>query len=100
MFFGRRESLRCQILFDGEMRKLYDSVAFLINDGNETSTCRHYCFFCVWCPKILVERWGVCRIELDCKNLSELLDAKWANGLREALEQTLRIHSLFFIDAQ
>src|SRR6266852_356374 len=100
MFFGRRESLRRQVLFDGEMRKLYDSVAFPINDGNQTSTCRHYCFFCVRWPKFFVERWGVCRIELDSKNLSQLLNAKWADGLGEALEQTLRIYSLFFIDAQ
>jgi len=30
--------------FDGEVRKLYDSVAFPISDSNETSACRHYCF--------------------------------------------------------
>jgi len=34
-----RESLRCQELFDGEVRKLYDSVAFPISDSNETSAC-------------------------------------------------------------
>jgi hypothetical protein len=37
-FFSRRESPRCQVLLDREMRKLYDSVAFTINDRNETGT--------------------------------------------------------------
>src|SRR6266849_6745919 len=38
-FFSRRESLRCQVLLDGEMRKLHDSMAFPIDDGNETRAC-------------------------------------------------------------
>jgi len=99
-FFSRRESIRCQVLLDGEVRNLYDSVAFSINDFNETGTCRHYCFFCVRWPRFFVERWGVCRIELDCKNLSELLNAKWTNGLGDALERTLGISSVYFNDAQ
>jgi len=99
-FFSRRKFIRCQVLLDREMRKLYDSVAFSINDINETGTCRYYYSFCVRWPKFFVERWGVCRIETDCKNLSELLNAKWTNGLGEALEQTLGISSVYFNDAQ
>ncbi len=99
-FLSRRESIRCQVLLDRGMGKLYDSVAFSINDINETGTCRYYYFFCVRWPKCFVERWGVCLIETDCKNLSELINAKWTNGLGEALEQTLGISLVYFNDAQ
>jgi hypothetical protein len=44
-FFSRRESLRYKVLLDGEVRELYNSVAFPIDDGDETRTCRHHCFF-------------------------------------------------------
>jgi hypothetical protein len=40
-----------------------------------------------------------CRVELNYKNLCELLNAKWANGRREELKQTLCIFSIFFIHA-
>jgi len=38
-FFCRRKSLRRQVLFDGEMRELYDPLASPIDDGNETRAC-------------------------------------------------------------
>jgi hypothetical protein len=34
--FGGRESLRCQIVFDREMRELYDFAAFAIDNGDKT----------------------------------------------------------------
>jgi hypothetical protein len=35
-FFGCRESLRCQVLLDGEVRELYDSKASPVDDGVHT----------------------------------------------------------------
>jgi hypothetical protein len=57
-FSGLRESLRGQEFLDGEMRELYDLVAFPIDNGDETRTRGHHRFFCILWTPICVEYWG------------------------------------------
>jgi hypothetical protein len=98
MSFGICEPLRCQEPLDGGMREL-DYLAFSPTDGgDQTGACGQHCQFCIPWPGSFVERSGRCHVELDCKNVRELLDAKWANGHREALEQPFGIFSFLVID--
>src|SRR6266478_2565177 len=77
--FCRRESLGCQVLLDREMSELNHLVASPVDDGNETRTCRHHCLFCVYWTPTFVKCRGHCLIELNCKDLREFMDVKWAN---------------------
>jgi hypothetical protein len=49
---------------------------------------------------MFVKRKGRCRVELDCSDVRQLLNAKWVNARHETLEQTSCIFSFIFIDAQ
>jgi hypothetical protein len=50
-FFGCREPLRCQELLDRKMRELDYLVTSPTDDGDETRTYGHHCFFCIfWTP--------------------------------------------------
>src|SRR6266403_2649768 len=97
-FFCFRESLGCQVLLDREMRELNYLLAFLIDDGNETRTYGQNGFSGVFWTPIFVKYRGRHLVELNCKDLRELFDAKRANRHRETFEQSLCIFSLLFID--
>jgi|SRR6266849_10755951 len=98
MSFGICEPLRYQVFLDGGMREL-DYLAFSLTDGgDETGACGQHCPFCIPWSGSPVESYGRCDVELDCKNDGELLNAKWANGHREALEQPFGIFSFLVID--
>jgi hypothetical protein len=99
-FFGSRESLRCQVLLDREMWKLYDLVAFPLDDGDETRTYRYHRFFRIfWTPGCVKCR-GFSLVELNCKNLREFFDTKRADRYRETSKEPLRIFSFLLIDSQ
>jgi len=68
-FFSRRESLRCQVLLDGEMRELNYLVPPPIDDGDETRTYgdRHFSWV-FWTP-IWVKCRGRCLVEPNCEDL-------------------------------
>src|SRR6266849_8312412 len=96
-FFSRRESLRCQVLLDREVRKLYNLVASPVDDGNQTGTYRHNHFFCVCWTPICVEFRERSLIELNCKDFGELFDTKRANRHHETPEKSLGIFAFLFI---
>src|SRR6266705_601602 len=99
-FFGRRESLRCQVLLDGEVRELYYLMASPIDDGDETGTYGHNRFFCVFWTPICVKCRERFLVELNCKNLRELFDTKRANRHHDTSEKSLGIFSFLFINTQ
>jgi hypothetical protein len=71
------------------MGKLHDLITFPSDNRNKTGARRQYRFFRIQWPQTFVERGsrlGIDSVELKCKNLRKLLNAKWANGHREALE--------------
>jgi hypothetical protein len=98
--FSRRESLRCQVLLDGEVRELYYLMASPVDDGDETGTYGHNRFFCVYWTPICVEYRERLLVELNCKNLRELFDTKRANRRHETSEKSLGIFAFFFINTQ
>jgi hypothetical protein len=80
------------------MREL-DYLAFsLTGGGDQTGACGQHCPFCIPWPGSFVGRSVRCHVELDCKNVRELLNAKWANGHKEALEEPFGIFSFLVID--
>src|SRR6266852_425916 len=101
-FFSRRESLRCQVLLDGEVRKLYELVAALIDDGDETRACGYHRLFCVlWTPGGIKGGGVRCHlVALDCEDLRKFMDAKRANGYSETLKEPLSKFSFLLIDIQ
>jgi hypothetical protein len=68
-FFGRRESFRCQVLLDGEMRELNYLVASPIDDGDETRTYGDQHFSWVFWAPIWVKCRRRCLVEPNCKDL-------------------------------
>jgi hypothetical protein len=70
-----------------------------IDDGNQAGTRRQDRFARIDWSQI----WVKCResrfVEPNSKDLGEFLNAKRANGNREALEQALGIHSFLLINA-
>ena len=98
MSCGLCEPLRCQELLNGGMREL-DYLAFSLSDnGDKAGACGQHRPFCVPWLGSFVKRSRRCHVELDGKNIRELLDAKWADGYREALEQPSSIFSFLLID--
>ena len=75
-FFSGHESLRCQVLLDGEVRELYYLMASPASNGNETGTYGDNHFFWVCGTPICVKCRECFLIELNCENLHELFDTK------------------------
>jgi hypothetical protein len=97
---GCLESLRCQVLLDGEVRKLYDLVVALIDDGDETRACGYHRFFCIpWTPGC-IKSGGCYLVELDCEDLRKFIDAKRANRYSETSKEPLSKFSFLLIDIQ
>jgi len=88
-FFSRRESLRCQVLLDREMSKLYDLVAALFDNGDETRARGYHRPFCVlWTPGCIKGGGVGCYlVELDCEDLRKFIDAKRANRYSETSKE-------------
>jgi hypothetical protein len=61
------------------MRELYDLVASPTDDGDETRTDGQHRFLCVFWAPICVKCRGFSLVELNCKDLREFFDMKWAN---------------------
>jgi hypothetical protein len=101
-FFSRCESPRCQVLLDREVGKLYELVAALINDGDETRACRYHRLFCVLWTPVRIEGGRVrCHlVELDCEDLRKFIDAKRANRYSETSKEPLSKFSFLLIDIQ
>jgi hypothetical protein len=94
------ETVRGQEVLDGGMRKLSasDLGPIDIGNGNQAGTCRKDSFYCSpGNPTGIVVGYG---IEAKCKNFCELVNAKWANGHREALEEILGIFLLLRFDIE
>jgi len=68
MLFSLRESFRCQVLLDGEMRELNYLVASPIDDCDETRTYGDQHFSRVFWPPIRVKCRRGCLVELNCKD--------------------------------
>jgi hypothetical protein len=97
-FFSRRESLRCQVLLDGEMWKLYNLMASPIDDGDETGTRRYHCLFCIfWTPRFVKRRGGYI-VEPNSEDLREFFDTKRANRHRKTSKKSLSKFSFLLID--
>ena len=96
--FGICEALRCQELLDRGMREL-DYLAFSLTVCRDQTGARgqHGPFRIPWLGSF-VKRSRRCHVELNSKNVCELLNTKWANRHREALEQSLGIFSFLVID--
>jgi hypothetical protein len=99
-FFRRRESLRCQVLLDREVRELHYLMASPVDDGDETGTYGHDRFFCVCWTPICVKFRERFLVELNCKNLRELFETKRANRHHETSEKSLGIFAFLFINTQ
>src|SRR5216683_1034961 len=69
-----------------------------IDDGNQTGTCQQDCLARINRSPIWVKCGECCLVEANSKDLGEFLDAKRADGKREASEETLRVFSFLFID--
>src|SRR6267154_1571542 len=100
MFLSRRESVRCQVLLDREVRELYYPMVSPLDDGDQTGTYGHDRIFCVcWTPIFVKGR--VCfLVELNRKNLRELFDTKGANRHHEASKKSLGIFAVLFMNTQ
>jgi hypothetical protein len=60
------------------MRELHDLVTSPIDDGDETRTDGQHRFLCVFWAPICVKGRGFNLVELNCKDLREFFDTKWA----------------------
>src|SRR6267154_4838727 len=100
MFLSRRESVRCQVLLDREMRELYYLMVSPLDDGDQTGTYGHDHFFCVCWTPVCVKRRERILVELNRKNLRELFDAKRANRHHETSEKSLGVFAFLFINTQ
>jgi hypothetical protein len=98
--FCMRQPLRCQELFDRVVGKLDNLGVGNIDDGDEAGTGLQNGFASVDRPPSRIKCGGCCPVETNCKQLGEFFDAKRADGDSEASEETLRICSFLFIDAE
>jgi hypothetical protein len=99
-FFSSYESLRCQVLLDGEVRELYYLMASPAGDGNETGTYGDNRFFWVCGMPICVKRRECFLIEPNCENLRELFNTKRASRQHDTSKKSLCIFALLFINTQ
>src|SRR5882762_3179388 len=78
------------------MRELSDLGPIVTGNGDQAGTRRKDSFYCVpRGPTGIVVGYG---IEARFKNFCELVNAKWADGHREALEEILGIFLLLLFD--
>ena len=99
-YFRCCDSLRCQVLLDREVRKLYDLAAPLIDDGDQTRACGYRRFFCILRVPSRIEGGRCFFVELDCKDLREFIDTKRANRYSETSKEPLCKFSSLLVNIQ
>jgi hypothetical protein len=97
--FPGGQTVGCQKLFDREVHELYNLRVVDIDNRDETGTCGQNCFFCIRRSPICVVYGWTRLVELNSKDVGELLYAKWANRYSKAVEETLCEFSLLVMDA-
>jgi hypothetical protein len=80
------------------VRKLYDLLATLIGDGDETRACGYHRFFCVPGTPGCVKGGGCYLVKLDCEDLRKSIDTKRTNRYSETSKAPLSKFSFLLID--
>src|SRR5712691_744313 len=73
------------------MRKLDNGRSIDIDNGKETGTCGSHSVCWVLLAPILQECGSCVCVEIECEELSELLDAKWARNCCDTLEEAVGV---------
>jgi hypothetical protein len=82
-FLSFRESLRRQVLLDGEVGELYHPMASPVDDRDQTGTYGNDRFFWVCWTPIFVKSGECLLVELNRKDLRELFNTKRAYRYHE-----------------
>jgi hypothetical protein len=80
------------------MGKLDNSGTFLLDDGEQTGACGSHSMCRILLAPILSKGRSWFSLEIECEELCELLDAKWAGGCRNTLEESVCIFPILVAD--
>jgi hypothetical protein len=80
------------------VRKLHNPRITIVDYDNESGACRQHRFFVVLPPPIWVQLRHPFRIEVDRKDFGKFFDTKWADRSCQALQQSMRVLSVWLFD--
>src|SRR6266404_3270406 len=94
------EMTRCQELLDGQVRKLHDQRAPLVDDGDQSRTRgQHSCLLVDWPPfRVELRNASLRIIEVKCQNFGQLLNTERPDSNGEAVKETARVFSVLLVD--
>jgi len=94
------EMTRCQELLDGQVRKLHDQRAPLVDDGDQSRTHGQHSCLLVDRPPFRAElrNASLGTVEVKCQNFGQLLNTERPDSNGDALKETARVLSVLLID--